>query len=117
MQAGDVKKIHVTRLSCSGVAAIVTRLSLGVLVLTSVVCLFAPHAYTASPPPSPVLSPLERALSQIASDDEAVREAALRTVIERGDSMVIPRLEEIRASADRSIRLAIKPVMDLLKNR
>ena len=38
-------------------------------------------------------------------------------MIEQGDSTVIPRLEDIRATADRPIRLAIKPVMDLLKNR
>jgi urea transport system permease protein len=63
------------------------------------------------------LSPLEQALTQITSEDEAVREAALRTITEQGDSSLIPRLDEIRASADRSIRLAIKPVMDLLKNR
>ena len=75
------------------------------------------HGHAASPPPPPALSPLEQAFSQIISDDEAVREAALRVVIEQGDSTVIPRLEDIRATADRPIRLAIKPVMDLLKNR
>src|SRR5262245_66630667 len=71
----------------------------------------------ANPPSSPVLSPLEQALSQIVSEDEAVREAALRVVLEQGDSSLIPRLEDIRTNADRSIRQAIKPVMDLLKNR
>ena len=70
-----------------------------------------------SPARPPSLSPLEQAFSQIVSEDEAVREAALRVVIEQGDSTVIPRLEDIRATADRPIRLAIKPVMDLLKNR
>ncbi|HKE61161.1 MAG TPA: urea ABC transporter permease subunit UrtB, partial [Nitrospira sp.] len=63
------------------------------------------------------LSPLEQALSQITSEDEAVRESALRVITELGDNSLIPRLDEIRASADRSIRQAIKPVMDLLKNR
>ena len=115
--AGDVKNIHVTRLSYSGAAAIVTRLSLGVLWLAGVVWLVAAHGHAASPPPPPALSPLEQAFSQIISEDEAVREAALRVVIEQGDSTVIPRLEDIRATADRPIRLAIKPVMDLLKNR
>jgi urea transport system permease protein len=112
-----VKKVHVTRLSCSGGAAIVTRLSLGVLVLACVFCLVARHVSAANAPPSPALSPLEQALSQIMSDDEAVREAALLVVIEEGDSAVLPRLEEIRANADRSTRQAIKPVIDLIKNR
>jgi urea transport system permease protein len=116
-KAGDVKKIHVTRLSCSGVAAIVTRVSLSVLMLAGVLCLGAGHGRAASPPRSPAVSPLEQALSQIVSDDEAAREGALRVVIEQGDNTVLPRLEEIRANADRSIRQAIKPVMDLLKNR
>ena len=112
-----MKNIHVTRLSYSGAAAIVTRLSLGVLWLAGLVWLVAAHGQAASPPPPPALSPLEQALSHITSEDEAVREAALRVVVEQGDSSVIPRLEDIRATADRSIRLAIKPVMDLLKNR
>src|SRR6476661_4965222 len=115
--AGDVKNIHVTRLSYSGAAAIVTRLSLGVLWLAGAVWVVAAHGHAASPPPPPSLSPLEQALSRITSEDEAVREAALRVVVEQGDSSVIPRLEDIRATADRPIRLAIKPVMDLLKNR
>jgi urea transport system permease protein len=85
--------------------------------LAGVLCLGAGHGRAASPPRSPAVSPLEQALSQIVSDDEAAREAALRVVIEQGDHTVLPRLEEIRANADRSIRQAIKPVMDLLKNR
>ncbi|MDF2458714.1 MAG: Urea transporter permease, partial [Nitrospira sp.] len=67
--------------------------------------------------PPPAASPLEQALSQITSSDEAVRDAALRIVIELGDSTLIPRLDDIRANADRPVRLAIKPVMDLLRNR
>ena len=112
-----MRNVHVTRLSCSGVAAIVTRLSLGLLVLAGIVCLVAGQARAAGAPPSPVLTPLEQALTQIHSDDDAVREAALRVVIEQGDSTILPRLEELRANADRSVRLAIKPVMDLLRNR
>jgi len=112
-----VKKVHVTRLSCSGVAAIVTRLSLGLLVLAGMVSLVAGPARAAGAPPSAAPPPLEQALAQIPSEDDAVREAALRVVIEQGDSAILPRLEEIRANADRSIRLAIKPVIDLLKNR
>jgi len=69
------------------------------------------------PPASVPASSLEQALSQLTGDDETVREAAIRTVIEQGDVGLIPRLDEIRANADRSVRQAIKPVMDLLKNR
>jgi urea transport system permease protein len=85
------------------------------ILLAAGVYLGAVQAHAAVPPPAS--SPLEQALSQITSEDEAVRDAALRVVIELGDSALIPRLDGIRANADRSIRLAIKPVMDLLRNR
>ena len=68
----------------------------------------------ASPPASPSI---EQALTQVTSEDESVREAAIRLLIEQGDASLVPRLEEIRATADRSIRQALKPLMDLLKNR
>ena len=85
--------------------------------LASLVWLAAGQVHAAGTPPSPPLSPLEEALTHITSEDEAVREAALRVVIEQGDSAVLPKLEDIRANANRTIRLAIKPVMDLLRNR
>jgi urea transport system permease protein len=73
----------------------------------------AAEGETASSPPPAV----ERALADLSSNDVAVREAAIRTLIEQGDERLLPRLETIRADADRSLRLAIKPVTDLLKNR
>jgi urea transport system permease protein len=88
-----------------------------VLLLGSILGLSSVQALAADAKGPAVLSPLEQALTQIASEDEVVREAALRTVVEQGDSSLIPRLDEIRANADRTIRQAIKPVMDLLKNR
>ena len=88
-----------------------------VLLLGSFLCLLSAQALAAGAKVPSVLSPLEQALTQITSEDEVVREAALRTVVEQGDSSLIPRLDEIRANADRTIRQAIKPVMDLLKNR
>jgi hypothetical protein len=38
-------------------------------------------------------------------------------LIEQGDVSLLTRLEEIRANADRRIRQAIKPLIDLLNNR
>jgi urea transport system permease protein len=66
---------------------------------------------------APPASSIEQALTQLTSEDESVRDAAIRLLIEQGDAGLVPRLEEIRASASRGIRQAIKPLMDLLKNR
>jgi urea transport system permease protein len=66
---------------------------------------------------APPTSSIEQALTQLTSEDEPVRDAAIRLLIEQGDAGLVPRLEEIRASASRGIRQAIKPLMDLLKNR
>lgn len=65
----------------------------------------------------PVSSSLEQALNQVSSEDESIRNAAIRLLLEQGDATLVPRLEEIRANASRGIRQAIKPLMDLLKNR
>ncbi|MEO8338497.1 MAG: urea ABC transporter permease subunit UrtB [Nitrospirota bacterium] len=62
-------------------------------------------------------SPLWQPLTQITSEDESVRNAAIRVLIEQGDVSLVPRLEEILANADRGIRYAIKSLIDLLKNR
>ena len=66
---------------------------------------------------APSTTSIEQAITQVASEDESVRDAAIRVLIEQGDVSLVPRLEEIRANADRSIRQSIKPLMDLLKNR
>ena len=65
----------------------------------------------------PVVSSIEQALSQVTSEDESVRDAAIRTLVEQGNAGLLPQLEAIRANADRSTRQAIKPLMDSLKNR
>jgi urea transport system permease protein len=65
----------------------------------------------------PPTSSIEQALAQVTSEDESIREAAIRVLIEQGDDSLVPRLEQVRANASRSIRQAIKPLMDLLKNR
>jgi len=90
-------------------------LVLGICALTGIYgerAMAVEGATAPSPPPA-----VERALADLSSNDEAVREAAIRTLIEQGDESLLPRLEAIRADADRRLRLAIKPVMDLLKNR
>ncbi|THJ25518.1 MAG: urea ABC transporter permease subunit UrtB [Nitrospira sp. CG24E] len=69
------------------------------------------------PADAPPMSPVELALTQLTSEDESVRDAAIRTLVEQGDVSLLPQLEAIRANADRSIRQAIKPLMDSLKNR
>src|ERR1041385_6283341 len=70
----------------------------------------------ASPDSSPPTS-IEQALSQVISEDESVRDAAIRVLIEQGDVSLLPQLEAVRANADRSIRQATQPVMDSLRNR
>jgi len=71
---------------------------------------------TVPPVPSAGTS-IEQALAQVTSEDDSVRDAAVRVLIDQGDASLVPRLEAIRANADRSIRQALKPLMDALKNR
>jgi urea transport system permease protein len=71
------------------------------------------RATTAAPP----LSLVDKTLADLSSGDQAKQDAAVRLLSEQGDSSLLPKLEAIRDTADRSVRLAIKPLMDLLKNR
>lgn len=70
-----------------------------------------------APASSSSLTPIEQALIDVKSEDATVRSAAVAFLIEKGDASLIPKLDEIRAEADRAVRQAIKPVIDLLKNR
>ena len=72
-----------------------------------------PPAASASTSPA---TPIEQALLDVKSEDAAVRSKAVSFLIETGDASLIPKLDAIRAEADRAIRQAIKPVIDLLKN-
>ncbi|MBH0190086.1 MAG: hypothetical protein HP493_14910, partial [Nitrospira sp.] len=75
-------------------------------------------ATTSDSTPSVVAaSPLDQALLDIANEDGAVRTAAAAVLIEQGDATLIPQLDAIRAEGSRAVRMAIKPVVDLLKNR
>lgn len=58
-----------------------------------------------------------QALVDIASDEIEARSAAATVLINHGDVGLIPKLEEIREVGGRAVRVAIKPVVDLLKNR
>ena len=69
------------------------------------------------PVAAPSTSSIDQALTQVTSEDESVRDAAIRLLIEQGDVSLVPRLDEIRANADRSVRQPIKQLMDFFKNR
>ncbi|HEX5647831.1 MAG TPA: urea ABC transporter permease subunit UrtB [Nitrospira sp.] len=71
----------------------------------------------AAAPSAPALSPIEQALADLSSENAETRSAAVALLIEKGDASLIPKLDDIRATADRAVRQAIKPVVDLLKNR
>jgi urea transport system permease protein len=60
--------------------------------------------------------PIEQALLDVKSEDPTIRNKAVARLIEKGDASLIPKLDAIRAEADRAIRMTIKPVIDLLKN-
>ncbi len=68
-------------------------------------------------PVAPPLSLVDRALADLSSGDQAKQDAAVLLLSEQGDPGLLPKLEAIRDNADRSVRLAIKPLMDLLRNR
>ncbi|MBX3303451.1 MAG: urea ABC transporter permease subunit UrtB [Nitrospira sp.] len=72
-------------------------------------------AWAAGPPPP--ASSIEHALLELQSEDAAVRSQAAERLIEQGDASLIPRLDELREVGSRAVRIAIKPVVDLLKNR
>lgn len=69
------------------------------------------------PVAAPSTSSIDQALTQVTSEDESIRDAAIRLLIEQGGVSLVPRLDEIRANADRSVRKPIKQLMDLFKNR
>jgi urea transport system permease protein len=95
------------------------RHTVATLGIVGLVLLFGPSRAIAADGPvaaSPT-APVEQALTQVASEDESVRDAAIRVLNDQGDVSLVPRLEAIKATASRSIRQAIKPLIDLLKNR
>jgi len=79
----------------------------------------APPAAEAPSPPaaSAGLDPIEQALRDLQSEDAGVRAQAAEVLITQGDARLIPQLDELREGGSRAVRIAIKPVVDLLKNR
>ncbi|MDR4467790.1 MAG: urea ABC transporter permease subunit UrtB [Nitrospira sp.] len=79
----------------------------------------APPATEAPSPPaaSAGLDPIEQALRDLQSEDAAVRAQAAEVLITQGDASLIPRLDELREGGSRAVRIAIKPVVDLLRHR
>ncbi|MDR4481582.1 MAG: urea ABC transporter permease subunit UrtB [Nitrospira sp.] len=73
----------------------------------------AAEAHTSASPPMQ----LEQALKDLSSEEESARDLAIHVLIEQGDSTWLPRLDALRANADRSLRMAIKPVADAWKHR
>jgi urea transport system permease protein len=82
-----------------------------------------PSALAADAVPSPAsvagapATPIDQALIDVTSEDAEVRSKAVALLMAQGDASLLPQLDAIRAEADRATRQAIKPVIDLLKNR
>ncbi len=62
-------------------------------------------------------SGIDQTLSNLSSEDSATQEAAATALMATGDMRLLPKLEDMRANADRSLRMVIKPIVDLLKNK
>ncbi len=94
-----------------------TRVGAILLVLCGVLAIGSRGVAAETPPAGVPRSPVEQALVDLPGEDEEKREHAVRVLIEQGDSTLLPRLDEIRANADRSLRQAIKPIADAWKHR
>jgi urea transport system permease protein len=60
---------------------------------------------------------VRQAVNDLGGPDPAAREAAARVLIETADESVLPLLDQMRAEGDRSLRLVIKPIADMIRNR
>ncbi len=86
-------------------------------VLAGALVLAVPAWAQTSAPPASAPPEIERALADLTGSDPVAQEAAVATLIQKGDASLLPRLEELRINSERSVRLLLKPVIDLLKNR
>jgi urea transport system permease protein len=98
-----------------GVGVVVLLLGLGGLLVPAAWA--ADEAEVQAGTSAPAADPLAHALVELQSEDAEVRRKAAELLIQQGDASLIPRLDEIREVSDRAVRIAIKPVIDLLQNR
>ena len=63
------------------------------------------------------LTDVKALTERLASDEPAVHDQALRTIVDSGDALLLALLDEALAEADRATRVAVKPAKDLLKNK
>ncbi|MDE3050516.1 MAG: hypothetical protein KGJ48_11530, partial [Nitrospirota bacterium] len=63
------------------------------------------------------LTDVKALTERLASDEPAVHDQALRTIVDSGDASLLALLDEALAEADRATRVAVKPAKDLLKNK
>ena len=66
---------------------------------------------------APAASPIEAALLDLQSEDAEVRTKAAELLIAQGDTSLLPRLDAMREEGSRAVRIALKPVIDLLQHR
>ncbi|ULA64431.1 MAG: Urea ABC transporter, permease protein UrtB [Nitrospira sp.] len=63
------------------------------------------------------LEGMKTLVGQLADEDPAVQQQAVRTLVETGDAATLSRLELALEDADRATRVAVKPFKALLKNK
>ncbi len=63
------------------------------------------------------LEGMKALVGQLASEDSAVQQQAVQSLVETGDAATLSRLELVLEDADRATRVAVKPVKALLKNK
>lgn len=66
---------------------------------------------------TPLPSEVEQALADLSSSDSATQETAVNALMATGDVSLLPKLEDMRANVDRNVRMAMKPIIDVLKNK
>ena len=105
----------------------ISRMGIGIVALAFVLLgtgsgeVRAGELEAASSPPAAAgtaeLDGIRALVTQIAGEDAAAQQQAVRTLVETGDAQTLSRLELVLDDADRATRVAVKPVKTLLKNK